>query len=368
MSNHNTTVRWIYLILVALLELLILPGCRTVPEQTPEVTPLVGLSTPPSSPAPEPKREAEAAQAPVFVQPPTKVWVRLVDLVSSNGIAAQLARLPKTIHGYQFQTAEARLDLAACNRLARWNGVNCWLGYAPPLIGSQVHIHALDVQKTLLPLLTPLAPASHSRRIVVIDPGHGGRSPGTQNIITGRYEKEYTLDWALRIANLLKTNGWQTVLTRTNDVDVPIPDRIALADAVQADLFISLHFNSSFPNHEPGGLETYCLTPAGMPSSLVRDFADDSRQVFVNNGFDHENLQYAVRLHRALLQATGFPDQSVRRARFMGVLRGQKRPSVLIEGGYLSNPEEARLIASPWFRQKMAAAIAGVIGQVRPSQ
>jgi N-acetylmuramoyl-L-alanine amidase len=95
-----------------------------------------------------------------------------------------------------------------------------------------------------------------------------------------------------------------------------------------------------------------------MPSSLTRGYNDDPDQVFPNNAFDMENLQYAVRLHRALLKAGETADRGVRRARFLAVLRGQRRPAILIEGGYLSNPDEARRIADPAYRQRLAEAVA----------
>jgi N-acetylmuramoyl-L-alanine amidase len=135
---------------------------------------------------------------------------------------------------------------------------------------------------------------------------------------------------------------------------------VAFAEEHRADLFVSLHFNSAAPNQEQAGLETYCLTPAGMPSTLTRGYDDDLSLVFTNNAFDAENLQYAVRFHRALLTVIR-NDRGVRHARFLGVLRGQNRPAVLIEGGYLSNPGEARRIADAAYRQKLAEAVAAAL-------
>jgi N-acetylmuramoyl-L-alanine amidase len=123
-------------------------------------------------------------------------------------------------------------------------------------------------------------------------------------------------------------------------------------------LFLSLHFNSAAPNDAEAGLETYCLTPAGLPSTVTRSFGDDPSIAFPNNAFDVENLGLALRVHRALLQVNGGRDRGIRRARFLGVLRGQQRPAILIEGGYLSNPKEARLIAQPEYRQRLAEAVA----------
>src|SRR5262249_54816476 len=139
----------------------------------------------------------------------------------------------------------------------------------------------------------------------------------------------------------------EVVLTRTNDIDLPLADRVLIADRANADLFISLHLNSGGSNRDLAGIETYCLTPTGMPSNLLRGYEDDPHETHPNNQFDEQNIQLASRLHRSLLQTTGATDRGVRRARFMAVLRGQSRPAVLIEGGYLSNPAEARKLASP---------------------
>jgi N-acetylmuramoyl-L-alanine amidase len=229
------------------------------------------------------------------------------------------------------------------------------------LINGLPFVHSVDLMKNIEPLLHGFALPLKTNRTVVIDPGHGGQNTGTTSVADGVQEKEFTLDWAFRIAGLLVSNGWQVLLTRTNDVDLPLSDRVAIAEQHQADLFISLHFNSAAPSQEQAGLETYCLTPAGLPSTLTRGYEDDLSLVFTNNAFDALNLQYALLLHRALLPVIGH-DRGVRHARFFGVLRGQNRPAVLIEAGYLSNPREARRIADPAYRQELAEAVAEALG------
>ncbi len=191
-----------------------------------------------------------------------------------------------------------------------------------------------------------------TNRVIVIDPGHGGINAGTLNVLGGAPEKVYTLDWAKRLVPLLQSNGWTVFLTRTNDVDVSLLNRVAFAEAHHADLFISLHFNSSAPDKKQGGLETYCLTPTGMPSTLTRGYADLWSDNYPNNAFDVQNLLLAVRLHEAVLRASGEEDRGIRHARFMGVLHGQRRPAVLVEGGFLSNPIEAKRIEQPGISPK----------------
>lgn len=265
---------------------------------------------------------------------------------------------------YELLTSQGTITLTTGSKYAYWDGLTFWLGFPLQIIRGQLCIFSLDAEKNLWPLATPLAPLSKPSKVVVVDAGHGGRGIGTRHISNGHFEKEYTLDWALRIRSLLQPTGWKVVLTRTNDVDLSIPERVAVADQCGADLFISLHFNSGFPNVDKSGIETYCLTPQGLPSSLVREFADDSRMCFTNNLYDHLNFQYALKLHRSLVIHTRSVDQGVRRARFMAVLRDQNRPAVLIEGGYLSNPEEAGRIATAAYRQKLAEAVSSVLSHL----
>ena len=251
------------------------------------------------------------------------------------------------------------LVVHAGSRLARWDGLELQLGFAPQLINGQPFVQTLDLQKTIQPLLeggSDLGLAGNP--VIVIDPGHGGENPGTKSVLGNHYEKEFTLDWALRLQSLLAQCGWHAFLTRSNDSDLALSNRVAFATAHRADLFLSLHFNSAAPSRSESGLETYYLTPAGMPSNLTRGFADEVATAFPNNAYDAQNLRLALRVHRALLQVNGNNDRGVRRARFPGVLRSQQCPAVLVEGGYLSNPDEARRINEPRYRQRLAEAVA----------
>jgi N-acetylmuramoyl-L-alanine amidase len=262
------------------------------------------------------------------------------------------------VASYSVKSSNGTLDLAIGSREVTWKGMEVLLGFPPELIDGQVFVHALDLEKNLEPLLLGQPLRFGSNRVVVIDPGHGGSNTGTHNLADGRFEKEFTLDWAMRLRPLLESNGWTVFLTRTNDTDVSLADRVAFASRHHADLFISLHFNSAAPNTSQNGLETYCLTPTGMPSTLKRGYSDLWTDHYPNNNYDVGNLELALRLQSSLLRATGEEDRGIRRARFMSVLQGQQCPAVLIEGGFLSNPAEAKKIENPAFRQKLAEGVA----------
>ncbi len=288
----------------------------------------------------------------------TNKWVPWESWCLSNGVGRPHPTTPNARSSFVLATPNGPITLTMGSRVAKWNGLDCWLGFTPQWKDGQLSINLLDARKNILPLMAPLSASSLSNHVIVIDPGHGGRSVGAKNVASGFYEKDYTLDWARRMQKAFAARGWTVILTRTNDVDMTLEQRLQVADQAHAALFISLHFNSAAPSKEQSGLETYCLTPTGMPSSLTRTYEDDPRQVFPNNSFDAQNLQLATQLHRVLIQASGCLDRGVRRARFMSVLRGQARPAVLIEGGFLSNPREGQLIAEGAYRQKLAEAAA----------
>lgn len=332
------------------------PALVRSPRVATNTLPLVTQLPPPLTNPPVPPKPATNPPAIAFTYDgwyPLEGWTHALGLERPR----RLATAPMESFAIMLPVGVVRVS--AGSQVAVWDGVEFRLGFAPRSQDGQVYLHSLDLKKNLEPLLRSRAPLKAPARIIVLDPGHGGSNSGTRSAVDDRNEKHFTLDWALRTAELLRANGWKVVLTRTNDVDVSLADRIALAEEQRADLFISFHFNSSGGGgSEQAGLETYCLTPQGMTSTLTRGYDDDPKELSPNNAFDEENLLLALRLHRALLRVNGGADRSVRRARFLTVLRGQNRPAALIEGGYLSNPTEARRIAQPEFRQRLAEAVA----------
>jgi N-acetylmuramoyl-L-alanine amidase len=349
--------------------LVVAAGCTTTPTNTgkpgaaKELPPDWEMS-PPEKPTPiaPPRITAPKAAPPPGPAPPAAPemkWISLNRWSEKRGLGALRRLSVSPLESYALPTTNGVLILTVGNLTAYWNGLELRLGFAPQKVDGLVFVHALDARKNFEPLLNGFCIPAKTNRVVVLDPGHGGLNSGARSVADGRLEKEFTLDWARRLAPLLEQAGWRVFLTRTSDLDVPLTNRVAFAEKHHADLFISLHFNTMpAPNSEPNGLESYCLTPVGMASTVTRGFRDDISDIFPNNAFDDQNLQYAVRLHRALLAVNGNVDRGIRRARFPGVLQGQHCPAVLLEGGYLSNPAEAKRIADPAYRQKLAEAVA----------
>ncbi len=320
-------------------------------------------------PAIAPQLPKPAAEPPRTIKP---AWVPLETWAKSHSFPPPKRRTSDPLPTFELATPAGPWVVRPGTEITLWNGVQLRLSFAPLLTNSGPVIHSFDLAKTINPLLSKSAGAVSTAPVIVLDPGHGGQDSGTRSVLPGKFEKDLTLDWALRLRDLLTARGWQVRMTRTNDCDLSIPARVAFADEVKADLFVSLHFNSAGGKLSESGLETYCLTPAGMPSNLTRGYPDDLRTTFPNNTFDDENLRLALMLHRELLQTSRMTDRGIRRARFLGVLRGQQRPAVLVEGGYLSNAAEARLITSSAYRQKLADGLAKALiewsGASNPAQ
>jgi len=352
--------------------LLILTGCSASRRGV-----HTGYAEQPTFPAREPVETEHITETPPLAPPPgttpeilrlptnhlANAWIPLRRW-SEEHKAGPVQRLTSgTVPTFALKTVNGLLIIRAYDLVAYWNGMEFHLGFAPQIVNGQPVLHSLDFTKNIEPLLHPLTLPEKAVRVIVIDPGHGGSNLGTKSVLDGSYEKVFALDWAKRLATILETNGWKVLLTRTSDVDVQLTNRVTFADANRADLFVSLHFNAapSPADHEEAGIETFCVTPTGMPSTLKREYEDDATLVFPNNRFDSENLQYAIQVQRLLLKISGARDHGVRRARFMTVLRGQNCPAILVEGGYLSNPREARHIAEPAYRQKLAEAVASAI-------
>jgi N-acetylmuramoyl-L-alanine amidase len=359
---------------VLCIALLCLTGCVTPTEPPPQEWTATNAASASSKPVTwQPIPPVLKTNPPVAVRtnlPPAKpakppiiyTYTSLNRWAAEQKLSAPLLLAKSPLTTYSVSSRNGLLVLAIGSREATWNGVEFHLGFAPEIVDGQVFVHGLDLRKNFEPLLTdpPLAFPT-TNRVIVIDPGHGGINGGTVSLFDKRTEKEFTIDWARRLVPLLESNGWTVFLTRTNDSDISLSNRVAFAEARHAHLFVSLHFNSAAPDKRQSGLETYCLTPQGMPSTLTRGNPDYLAQWFPNNAFDAENFQLAIRLHTAVLRASGEEDRGVRRARFMGVLHGNRHPAVLIEGGFLSNRAEADKIESSAFRQKLAEAVASAL-------
>lgn len=211
------------------------------------------------------------------------------------------------------------------------------------------------------------ASSAESRRVrtVVIDPGHGGSEDGTKNESLGLREKDLNLEVSERLQTHLEDLGYRTVLTRYDDRQVSLEERPNIANGARGDLFVSIHFNAAL-NKKAQGLETYMLTPAGQVSTLGAS-ADDDLQATLGNQLDRENFELAYRVQRELIHRLQRTDRGVKKARFR-VLKTLKCPGILVEGGFLSNGDEALLLSTAGYRERLARGLAEAIDAYAKNQ
>ncbi len=256
-----------------------------------------------------------------------------------------------------------RLELEVDSRDCRCNGRRVFLGEPAVAYRNTIYISRIDRDRLLRPIIDArLIPgAVPGLRTIVIDPGHGGKDDGAANPRLKLEEKTLTLDVALRLEKLLKAAGYRVVLTRRKDTFPPLPLRPALARREKADLFISIHFNAN-ESRTVVGTETYVLTPQYQRSTGSDGRQSEDALAQPGNARDGWNAVLGFRIHGALVGNLQSFDRGLKHARF-AVLRDLHCPGVLVEGGYLSNDVEARRMATPEWRQKLATAIAeGVAG------
>jgi N-acetylmuramoyl-L-alanine amidase len=239
----------------------------------------------------------------------------------------------------------------------------CWVAAA--LIMVLVHPTPADAQEKLEVLGK-----------IVVDPGHGGENKGALGY-NGTYEKDIVLQIALRIKTLLEERTTAEVtLTREADETVPLARRINMANELAADLFISLHCNSSF-SQRPAGIETYVLSDKALaeeseklsrqvvhPRGLYASASDSAAAAVVK-----EMLQYSA--HRdargfadivqgAIVKRTKAPSRGVKELPIV-ILRGAEMPGVVIELGFISNPVEARKLTKSLYQDQIARGIVAAI-------
>lgn len=235
------------------------------------------------------------------------------------------------------------------------NGVKQWLSYPMIIQNGQMLISRFDLAKTIEPSLRPtMIQNLQPFRTIVLDAGHGGQDKGANSTLG--YEKDYTLSVIKSLKKSLENKGFHVLLTRNTDLYVPLEGRAEAANLEKDSIFVSVHFNSCNDGGKANGFEVYAMTPRGAASTGDKAPSLEQLQNFSGNDFDNAGLALATCVHHSLLGHIPQHDRGVRRARFV-VLKDTRAPSVLIEGGFLTNPGESSQINDAAWRQKLAESI-----------
>ena len=240
------------------------------------------------------------------------------------------------------------------------NNIKFILSYPVLYQGGQALFSRLDLCKLIEPVIRPSYIGSSSTfDTVVLDAGHGGHDSGAKGVYG--YEKNYALAMVFAVREALVKRGFKVILTRSNDTFLSLTSRVAVANKTPNSIFISIHFNSG--GSAASGIETFALTPQGSASSVARGggFSNTAR---MGNQYDSENIALATAVHAQVVHRFKLIDRGIKRARWT-VLTGCTRPSILFEGGFVTNSRECQLIASDQYRKALSEAIGDAVTNYR---
>jgi N-acetylmuramoyl-L-alanine amidase len=200
------------------------------------------------------------------------------------------------------------------------------------------------------------------RPVIAIDPGHGGVDPGAI-ATTGAYEKDVVFGFADRLRRRLEASGrYRVVLTRDGDIFVPLDERVRLARAAKADLFISIHADSISAAPHVRGLTVYTGSEQASDKESQR-LAERENTADAAGGLHRDDSRGEVAdiLQDLILRETRSLSKKPQRQAAFRVLRAPDIPSVLVELGYLSSKKDIDLLLSDSWRDRSTAAIAVAI-------
>lgn len=232
-----------------------------------------------------------------------------------------------------------------------------------------------------LPPLVTVTPRDRSKKIIVIDPGHGGKDSGA--IGNGFMEKDIVLQIGTQLAEKLRAQGYTVYMTRSNDTFIELKDRTKFANDKEADLFISVHANSIPKTSDPlgaQGLETYFLSPTRSERAMRVAALENSEDMgamgeygklsflsFLNKEKIIASNKLGIDLQKGILgnlrkQFPNVHDNGVKEAPFW-VLVGAQMPAVLVEVGYISHPDESARIADEKYQHWMVDGLVEGVGR-----
>src|SRR6266536_1849056 len=243
----------------------------------------------------------------------------------------------------QKETADRPLEFVSGSREAIIKGARSWLCFPVIEQDGKSLVSRTDVAKTIEPLVRPhRVPNVGKVQTVVVDPGHGGHDKG--QVSKYGYEKDFALDVARKLRPSLQSKGLRVIMTREGDYFVPIEVRAQIANKARDSIFVSIHFNASNDDQNATGFEIFSFTPRGAPSTSDSAVAPSALSTQPGSTVDAQSMALSACIYHSLLGHLPEYDRGIKRARF-AVLRLTKVPAVLIEGGFLTEKGECKLIA-----------------------
>src|SRR6478609_5461194 len=255
----------------------------------------------------------------------------------------------------QKETADRPLEFVSGSREAIIKGARSWLCFPVIEQDGKSLVTRTDVAKTIEPLVRPhRVPNVGNVQTVVLDAGHGGHDKGQMS----RYgaEKDFALDVVRKLRTILQAKGLRVIMTREGDYFVPLEVRAQIANSASNSIFVSIHFNGSGDDPNATGFEIFSFTPRGAPSTSDSAISSKAYNMQPGSTVDAQSTALSACIYHSLVGHIPEYDRGIKRARF-AVLRLTKVPAVLIEGGFLTERGESKLISNKDWRAKLAGAI-----------
>ena len=304
-------------------------------------------ATPAAKPSPTPNQDWQV----IKVGP--RDYLSVDNIAKFYGLIGNVDSNGKTV---VLNNGRNMLQVTLDSREAIVNGIRNWFCFPVIAHENKFLVSRIDLAKTIEPQLRPqMIQRSGKVQTIVLDPGHGGFDKGAAS--TFGNEKTYALDVARQLRPLLQAKGFKVVMTRETDVFIPLEVRARMANATKDSIFVSIHFNATSSNPNATGFEIFSLSPRGAPSTNDDSLALHFVNMQAGSPMEAQSFELSAAVYHSMcghfLQEF---DRGIKRARF-AVLRHTNIPSILVEGGFLSETGDARRIADPAWRKQYAEAL-----------
>jgi len=294
--------------------------------------------------------------------------VPVAQLAAQNGLRYDYDTLSDIV---RLSGPDKDIRLVLHSLAAYANGASFYLS-APPQYQRGIILVPADLMEGLASREGASLRPVFTIKTVVIDPGHGGKDPGAISS-SDCFEKVINLKIGKYLEAELKKRGFRVILTRASDIFLELSERVDVARKNNADLFISIHANSS-NSSELSGVEVYYLSPDRFNSQeRARELAGSGLGARRDMDFDTQAILWDLRLTKnyslsvefaqivyAAFKNLGFEVRTPRKAPYY-VLRLAYVPSVLVETGYLSNRYDAKILSKPYYQQHIARTVASAV-------
>ena len=253
----------------------------------------------------------------------------------------QFEKITKSANSIILENARIKAEFRIDDQKARLNGILYHLSEPIRIKDDNAHLSRLDLVTLIDPALRPHHHIpSKPLQTIILDPGHGGKDKGSAGL-----EAKLTLGVARQTRDLLQKNGYNVIMTRDDDLFIPLEERLKIINSTANAVVISLHFNSG--KKEAEGIETYVMsarTPhPTVKSSTALATAIHSRCLMHLN---RQKLAGHYKLEDRGIQHAAFP-----------ILKDSQHPTILIEAGFLTNETEAAVINTPAYQKNLALSI-----------